>query len=90
MLVAKVIGNVVATQKNETLVGFKLLIVKPLELVSGQRAGQPIIAVDSIGAGVGETVLVATGSSARNASRLDGVADATVVGIIDTIELEQN
>ncbi|MFZ5752829.1 MAG: EutN/CcmL family microcompartment protein [Bacillota bacterium] len=89
MFIAKVIGNVVATQKDETLVGSKLLIIQPLELLPGQKTGGPIIAVDAIGAGAGETVLVATGSSARNATKAHTVADAAVVGIVDAMELHQ-
>lgn len=90
MLVAKVIGNLVATQKDESLIGSKLLLVKPLEIISGQKLVNTIVAVDSIGAGVGETVLISTGSSARNAYQLDSVADAAVVGIVDSMEVQQS
>ncbi|MDN5324005.1 MAG: ethanolamine utilization protein EutN [Clostridia bacterium] len=89
MFVAKVIGNVVATQKNESLVGSKLLIVKPLQIIPQQKTGGPIIVVDTIGAGIGEVVIVSTGSSARNAAQSGGVVDAAVVGIIDSMEIEE-
>lgn len=89
MLIAKVIGNVVATQKNPSLVGSKLLIVQPLKILGEQKDHKAIIAIDSIGAGIGETVLVTTGSSARNVSRQDSVADAAVVGIVDSMEIKQ-
>jgi len=83
-----VIGNVVATQKNPSLVGSKLLIVQPLKILAEQRQDKPIVAVDTIGAGIGETVLVTKGSSARNAAKQDSVSDAAVVGIVDSMELE--
>jgi len=86
MFLAKVIGNVVCTQKDQSLVGSKLLIIHPIQIISG-REKSPIIAVDTIGAGVGETVLVTTGSSARMASANEGVADAAIVGIVDSMEV---
>ncbi|KJS20096.1 MAG: ethanolamine utilization protein EutN [Clostridiaceae bacterium BRH_c20a] len=88
MFVAKVIGNVVATQKNESLVGSKLLIVKPIQIIPEQKISGPIIAVDTIGAGIGEVVIVSMGSSARNAAQSGSVADAAVVGIIDSFDVD--
>lgn len=85
MLVAKVIGTVVATRKSEALVGRKLLAVKPL-FEAGN--GPVLIAVDTVGAGTGETVLVVTGSGARIALlRNEAPIDAAIVGIVDSMKL---
>lgn len=77
MIIGKVIGSVVSTRKNETLVGSKFMIVEPTE---GNK--DKLIAVDSIGAGIGEYVLVALGSAARVGSE-NAPIDAAIVGIID-------
>lgn len=91
MLVGKVIGNIWSTRKEESLRGFKFLVVCPLDLLEGGKPGTPIVAVDSIGAGIGETVLIVSGSSARTAlGRSDVPVDATVVGIIDDKEINTN
>ncbi len=93
MLIARVIGTVVATRKDEELVGYKLLVVRPLPLDGSGPDGrlpEPFVAVDTVGAGVGERVLVVTGSSARAISdRVRLPVDAAIVGIIDTVELEE-
>lgn len=79
MIIGKVIGSVVSTRKNENLVGSKFMIVEPVESKSGK-----IIAVDNIGAGIGEYVLVALGSAARVGCGKDTAPiDAAIVGIID-------
>ena len=65
MIIGKVVGHVVSTRKNENLIGQKLLIVEPLESIKGNMGSSRFIAIDNVGAGVGETVLVATGSAAR-------------------------
>ena len=79
MQVAKVIGNIWATRKEDRLAGLKLLLV--------QRV--PIVAADIIGAGVGETVLVVGGSSARSAAGdMNTPVDATVVGIVDDQDID--
>ncbi|MDI3538558.1 MAG: hypothetical protein PWP58_1245 [Bacillota bacterium] len=88
MFVGKVIGNVVATKKDERLVGTKLLIVRPVD-PEGRPDGRSQVAVDIVGAGIGEIVLVAEGSSARQAVRQpDSPVDAAIVGIVDTMEVE--
>lgn len=89
MIIGVVVGNVWATRKDESLNGLKLLVVKPVDYYA--EADRPtFVAADFIGAGVGETVLVATGSSARKVLNKDGTPiDATVVGIIDTVEVEK-
>ena len=82
MLAGKVVGSVVATRKNEKLIGNKFMIV---EVVDKMRAAkQQLIAVDNIGAGIGEYVLVAQGSAALIGSDMqDAPVDAAIVGIID-------
>lgn len=82
MIVGKVIGSVVSTRKMATLVGSKLMVVEPLS--SMENAKSKIIAIDNIGAGIGEIVLVATGSAARIGSRMENSPiDAAIVGIVD-------
>ncbi len=73
----KIVGTVVSTRKRQDLVGSKFLIVEPLEGTYEHR----IVAVDDVGAGVGETVLVVTGSTAHAASGTP--TDALIVGIVD-------
>lgn len=89
MWVGKVIGTLVATPKNETLTGCKLMIVQPIKFC--QRQGiSPVVAIDAIGAGTGESVLVVTGSSARHVlGNPQAAVDAAIIGIIDTIELNK-
>ena len=88
MKVAKVIGNIWSTRKDEKLRSYKLLIVQPINLLTGAKEAAPIIAADTIGAGVGETVIYVGGSSARSAAGDMSVpVDATVVGIVDDQEL---
>lgn len=88
MWLGKVVGTVVAPTKNDTLVGSKLLIVQPLNL-DGMNTISLQVAVDTVGAGNGETVLVSTGSSARRVMKNeDSAVDAAIVGIVETIETE--
>ncbi len=88
MYLAKVRGTVVSTSKDERLIGFKLLVVHRLD-IDGGYTGIPTVAVDTVGAGTGETVIVTTGSSARFAAeRSSSPIDATIVGIVDTVEIE--
>lgn len=88
MIIGKIIGNIWATRKEESLNGFKFLVVQSIDYSTG-KVGDTIIAVDSVGAGIGETVLVVTGSSARKAvGGADIPIDATIVGIIDEIEID--
>lgn len=89
MVIGKVIGNVWATRKEETLKGHKLLIVKPMEFKSSPSP-YPFVAVDNIGAGIGDTVLVVQGSSARKAVNDQAAPiDASIVGIVDELELNE-
>jgi len=89
MIMAKVIGNVWATRKEESLNGLKFLVVKPLDY--GKESNDPtFIAADVVGAGVGETVLVTMGSSARKVlDKAEAPIDAAIVGIIDMVEVEK-
>lgn len=87
MQICKVIGTVVATQKNRKLEGAKLLLVQPLTL-DGEARGIALIAIDSVGAGIGEKVLVVIeGKAAGDAlGRKAAAVDAAVIGIIDAVE----
>ena len=90
MQVAKVIGTIWATRKDERLSGLKLLIVRPVDILNETASFPPLVAADIIGAGVGETVLYVRGSSARSAAGDMSIpVDATVVGIVDDMELEK-
>ena len=91
MQVAKVIGNIWATRKEEKLSGLKLLLVKPLDVLDETVDKSPLDAADTIGAGVGETVIIVGGSSARNAAGDVSIpVDATVVGIVDDLEIDRS
>ncbi len=75
-------GNIVSTRKQDALVGSKFMEVQIME--NGQLTGRYIVAIDSVGAGIGETVLITTGSSARLALHNTAApADAVIVGIVD-------
>jgi len=89
MLIAKVVGTVVATRKDERLESTKLLVARPMD-PSGKPEGTYLVAVDTVDAGVGETVLIVSGSSARMAAGLkDCPVDAAIVGVIDVIDIEK-
>lgn len=94
MIICRVLGSVWATRKEEALNGVKLMIVRPEppgETGTAPAAANCIVAADFIGAGTGERVLVATGSSARNAcGKKDAPIDATIVGIVDELEISRN
>ncbi len=82
MIVGKVVGSLVATRKNENLVGSKFMIVEPCKSMTGDL--RQFVAVDNVGAGIGETVLVATGSAARiGVGNETAPIDAAIVGIVD-------
>ncbi len=83
MIVGKIVGSVVSTRKNENLVGSKFMVVEPLEKLGDKN--NKIVAVDNVGAGIGEIVLVATGSAARiGCGMADCPVDAAIVGIVDS------
>lgn len=82
MIAGKVVGSIVSTRKNENLVGSKFMIVEPIERMKGDLGA--LVAVDNIGAGIGEYVLVACGSAARIGCNMEQApVDAAIVGIID-------
>lgn len=83
MIIGKVKGSVVSTRKNENLVGNKFMIVEP---VSEMGMSGAIVAIDNVGAGIGEIVLVATGSAARiGCNQENSPVDAAIVGIVDEL-----
>lgn len=87
MIIGEVTGTVVSTVKHYKLEGRKLLLVQPLDL-EGRKQGKPLLAIDSVDAGVGDRVLVVTeGRCASMAlGRKQGPVDAAVVGVVDTID----
>ena len=89
MLLAKIVGTVVATRKDPRLVSSKLMVVRPTDS-RGKADGSYLVAIDTVDAGVGEMVLVVSGSSARMASGLkDCPVDAAIVGIVDTVDMHE-
>ena len=94
MFVAKVTGSVVATQKVSSMTGHKLLAVEPMRVDPANRAkligtGRTFICVDTVGAGLGEMVLIVQGSSARLTPETEKLPiDATIIGIVDTVNIE--
>lgn len=90
MFLAKVIGTVVSTQKNPKFQGMKLLLIQPYITREDAlvQSGSSVVAVDSVGAGLGELVMFTQGSSARltDVTR-DSPTDTVIVGIVDTVEL---
>ena len=94
MFVALVTGSVVATQKTESMTGHKMLVVEPYRLDEKTRdrlvsTGRTFIAVDTLGAGEGQFVLVTQGSSARLTPETKSLPiDAVIIGLVDTIRIE--
>jgi len=86
---ARIIGTVVSTVKEEKMKGLKLQIVQPVSLLNLQDEGKPVVAVDAVGAGATEIVLVVGGSSARQTTRTANMpVDATIMAIVDHIDIE--
>jgi len=89
MLLARIVGTVVATRKDPRLVASKLLLARGID-PKGKAEGNYLVAIDTVDAGVGDTVLIVSGSSARLATGMKDVpVDAAVVGIIDDIDVEE-
>jgi microcompartment protein CcmK/EutM len=87
MLLGKVVGTLVATRKDEKLEGFKFLVVKRLD-VENHETGDYVIAADAVQAGVGDVVMYATGSSARQTVMTDKKpCDAVLMAVVDTWEV---
>ena len=87
MQIGRIVGTVVATRKDERLTGHKLMITQRVD-VNGNLQGHPIIAVDTVGAGIGELVLFTKGTSARfAANKPQSPIDAAIIGIIDNMDV---
>ena len=88
MIIARVVGNVVATRKHESHEGKKILLIQPLDL-EGQPMGDVVVALDSVDAGIGDRVLaVQEGFSAMTSvGHVESPIDAAVIGVIDLVEL---
>lgn len=90
MRIGRIIGTVVATRKDEKLLGSKLMVTQPLDIKLAP-IGEAIIAVDTVGAGMGDLVIFATSTAGRIAARkLDSPIDAAIVGIIDEIDIRED
>src|SRR6187397_2239391 len=88
MLLARVVGTVVASRKEEDLESIKLLLIRPCD-AGGAPTGAPLVAADAVGAGSGEVVLYAAGSSARQTRvTKDRPVDATIMAIVDLVEID--
>lgn len=96
MFVAKVTGSLVSTQKVDSMVGQKLLIVEPYRVDPQNRSslittGRSFVAVDSLGSGVGDMVLISQGSSARFTPETSKLPiDCVIIGIVDNVHVEKN
>ena len=89
MLLARIVGTVVATRKDPRLVSSKLLLARAVD-PEGNPEGNYLVAIDTVDAGVGETVLIVSGSSARMAAGLkETPVDAAIVGIVDTVDVAE-
>ena len=95
MFIAKVTGSVVATEKVDAMKGYKLLVVEPYRLEGKERnslvtTGRTFVAVDTLGAGEGELVLITQGSSARMTPETKNLPiDTVIVGIVDKVHVDQ-
>ncbi|MBB6715848.1 EutN/CcmL family microcompartment protein [Clostridium gasigenes] len=88
MVIGKVVGNIWSTRKDEKLNGIKFMVVKPLDENFDEK-GEVFVAADNVGAGIGDTVLVTTGSAARISIEYKEIpVDAVIVGIVDSVEVD--
>lgn len=96
MFIAKVTGSVVSTQKVGSMTGHKLMLVEPYRVDAKTRrsltgTGRTLVSIDTLGAGMGDYVLVTQGSSARLTEETKGLPiDAIIIGIVDRVQLEQH
>lgn len=89
MQIGRVRGSVVSTIKADKLHGLKLLVVKPIDLETFEEKGPPLVAIDTIGAGLGEVVMLVAGSSSRQTAMTENKpSDLAIVAIIDSIEID--
>ena len=90
MNIARVKGTVVSTNKAEKIMGMKLLVVMPIDLDTMQEKGSALVAVDTVGAGIGEVVMTVAGSSSRQTAVTDGrPVDCSIIAIIDHIDIDR-
>ncbi len=89
MQLAKVIGSMVSTRKCERLEGMKLLVAVPIDMETMQEKGAPFVTADTVGAGEGDIVMWAGGSSSRQTEQTTGKpVDSTIIGIVDFVDIE--
>ncbi len=87
MRIGRVIGTLVATKKDESLVGNKLMVTQPID-IDQKPKGDPEIMVDTVGAGIGEVVIYSEGTASRNAAgKPDSAIDAAIIGIVDNVDI---
>lgn len=87
MLIAKVVGSAVATIKDQKLTGTKLLIIREAD-IHGEATGKPLVAIDTVNAGLGDLVLIASGSSARQTEiTRDRPVDAVIMAVLDSLDV---
>ena len=94
MFIAKIVGSLIATQKVDSMVGQKLLVIEPFRLDDARETmkttSRTLVAVDTVGAGENEFVLVVQGSSARMTEETKKLpVDATIVGIVDAVHVDK-
>lgn len=87
MQLAQVVGTVVSTRKEDALIGHKLLILSLIDPRKETASGELLVAIDALGAGIGETVLIARGGAARINLPAATPVDARVIGIVDTMDV---
>jgi microcompartment protein CcmK/EutM len=91
MQIARVAGTVVSTNKSDKLLGLKLMVVRAIDLDTFEEKGAPIVSIDAVGAGVGEVVMLVSGSSSRQTAATDAKpVDNSIVAIIDSIDIGGN
>lgn len=89
MQLAKVIGSMVSTRKCERLEGMKLLVAVPIDMETMKEKGAPFVTADTVGAGEGDVVMWAGGSSSRQTEQTTGKpVDSTIIGIVDFVDIE--
>jgi len=88
MIVARVSGSVVSTTKSDRMQGMKMLLVIEVDIPTQKEKGQPLVAIDTVGAGQGELVLCVSGSSSRQTKKtFEKPVDLAIIGIIDSMEM---
>ena len=89
MQLARVIGSIVSTRKSDRLEGLKLLVAVPIDMDTMQEKGSPFVTVDTVGAGEGEIVMWAGGSSSRQTEQTTGKpVDSAIIGIVDYVDIQ--